>query len=747
MLPYALAIFSGAFLLFQVQPLIGKYILPWFGGGPGVWTTCLLFFQVVLLGGYAYAHLLSTRLRPRTQAIVHGVLLVAAMLMLPIAPSADWKLHVGGNPTAHILLLLAGTIGVPYFVLSATGPLLQQWFSVRHPGIAPYRLYALSNVGSLLALLSYPVFFEVKFARLTQANLWSAGFVVYVAFCGYCIWLRSRVRVDETESVTAAAEEAPTPSRVDRTLWIALPATASVLLLATTNKLCQDVAVIPFLWVLPLALYLLSFVICFDHARWYRRGVFAALLAIAIVVGFQLLAGGNQAPLWVQVSGYSFALFVACMFCHGETYRLKPAPRHLTSFYLALAAGGALGGLLVAVLAPAVFSDYRELPLGFWILSYLAGVVCFRHLSRSLAFGAGAGLMVSTFVLPWVRSRFDDQLTFGDEWLDLYRHFAPLLMLGLVVFLVSTLDFRSRSLLREWRPRVGGFVMFLSVAVGMTVIMQWRGTHRSAPIEASRNFYGTLKVYERNADDPVTHYYQLVHGATTHGLQFTAPERATWHTTYYGAKSGVGLAINQLPVLPGQRRIGLVGLGTGTLASYGARGDYFRIYDINPAVVNLARNRFTYLARCPANVDIVLGDARLSMEREVAGGQSQQFDLLALDAFSSDAIPVHLLTKESFALYLKQLKPGGVLAVHTSNRYLRLGPVVHRLADAFGLTAVTVYDDNEPEWWVYRTTWVLVTANHELLDAPEIVAATGWESMTHAPLWTDDHTSLFEVLR
>lgn len=292
MLPFALAIFTGAFLLFQVQPLIGKYILPWFGGGPGVWTTCLLFFQMLLLGGYAYAHWSATRLKPRTQAILHGALLLAAMFALPIAPGVFWKAHVAGNPTWHILLLLAGTIGLPYFVLSATGPLMQQWFSASNPGLSPYRLYALSNVGSLLALLSYPVYFEVEFTRLTQANMWSAGFVVFVALCGYCAWLMWRAKVavataDTAPSGSTVPDEADVPpTALDKFLWVALPATASVLLLATTNKLCQDVAVIPFLWVLPLALYLLSFVICFDHARWYVRGVFAALLALSIAVVF-----------------------------------------------------------------------------------------------------------------------------------------------------------------------------------------------------------------------------------------------------------------------------------------------------------------------------------------------------------------------------------------------------------------------------------------------------------------------------
>jgi hypothetical protein len=762
MLPYAFAIFTGAFLLFQVQPVIGKYILPWFGGGPGVWTTCLLFFQVLLLGGYGYAHWSSTRLKPRTQAIVHLVLLALAIATLPITPSEMWKAHIAGNPTWRILLLLGGTIGLPYFVLSSTGPLMQQWFSTTNRGVSPYRLYALSNIGSLLALLSYPVYFEVAFSRRTQANLWSAGLIVFAAACGYCairVWRAGAAPVVADPTVPEPSTEiAAHPSWGDKFLWVTLPAIASVLLLATTNKLCQEVAVIPFLWVLPLSLYLLSFIICFDHARWYSRGIFAALLVVGIAVVCQLLVAGNTVPMAIQITSYTGTLFVACMICHGEVYQLRPSPRFLTSYYLLLSAGGALGGLLVAVVAPAVFSDYHELQLGLWALSYLLGVLCFRQRSWSLAFGAGAGAMITTFVLPILRSRFDDGFSIMEEWLRFYRlptgSAFPVgqgfFIFGfLVLFVTAAFDPERRRLLREWRPRLVGFVMVLSVGLGIVLLVQARATQRQPIIAASRNFYGALKVFEYNADDPEDHYYLLLHGATTHGLQFTAPEKQMIPTTYYGENSGVGLAIKHLPRPAGERRLGLVGLGTGTLASYGTHGDYLRIYEINPAVERLARTRFQYLPRCAAKVDVIMGDARLSMEREIAAHESQQFDLLALDAFSSDAIPVHLLTKESFALYLQHLRPDGVLAVHTSNRYLDLRPVVERLAREFSLSVATIHDDDETSWWIYRTTWILVTKNKALLEEPEIRDVTDSPATYRRPppLWTDDHTSLYPILR
>ncbi len=759
-LPYALAIFTGAFLLFQVQPLIGKYILPWYGGGPGVWTTCLLFFQVVLLAGYAYAHFVTRHLKPRAQALLHGGVLIAAVMVLPIAPGEFWKTQVDGNPTWSILLLLAGTIGLPYLVLSSTGPLMQQWFSSIYPTVSPYRLYALSNVASLLALLSYPVFFEVKFTRHQQSTLWSATFVVFAALasvCAFQLWRLRRAEAAEPRSLEGSHEGglaresgAEGPTVQDKALWVALPAVASVLLLATTNKLCQEIAVIPFLWVLPLSLYLLTFVICFDHARWYVRPVVIPLAAVGIAVVYQIIPAGSSAPMGLQIAVYTAALFLACLFCHGELYRLKPPPRHLTSFYLAISAGGALGGLLVAIVAPAVLKDYHELPIGLAALVYLAGAICLVKRDRDLALGAGVGGMLATFALPAIATQLKDGLSFFDEWLLLYEFYGFFIFGGVLIFIGCVMDRQTRRVTREWQPRMAAFVMGLSVLAGIIVIAHWRKSYGADKVvDASRNFYGTLKVYEYQSDTPEETYHLLLHGATTHGVQFVAEDKAMRHTTYYGSSSGVGLALSHLATPPGQRRIGLVGLGTGTLASYGQPGDYLRIYEINPEVERLARRRFTYLERSPAKVDVIMGDARLSMERELEQGRPQKLDLLALDAFSSDAIPVHLLTKEAFALYLAHIKDDGVIAVHTSNRYLELQPVVERLAQEYNLIAVTISDDDEPEWWRYRTTWILVTRNAELINTPEInrVAELPDDSDDPKPLWTDDHASLYEVLR
>jgi spermidine synthase len=628
---------------------------------------------------------------------------------------------------------------------------MQQWFSQTNPGVSPYRLYALSNVGSLLALLSYPLYFEVHYPRQTQAAMWSVGLGLFVIFCGYCalkLWRGAPAPAADGAPAPAADEAAPAPiSAVDKLLWVALPMIASILLTATTNKLSQEVAVIPFLWVLPLSLYLITFIVCFDHARWYHRGVFTALAVLGIAAACQLMQVGNDAPMKLQIVAYTAALFIACMVCHGELYRLKPPPRQLTAYFLLIALGGALGGFFVAIVAPAIFSDYRELQLGLWLLSYALGVLCFRHRSRELALAAGVGLLAIAAGLPALRALFDDSPGLREEYVLFFKDRWIYITAAVAVLAATTLDWRRFKPSAEWTPRMGSFAMALSVGLGAFFVVTWEERSSTRTLSATRNFYGTLKVLDYYPGDAEDNYHLLLHGATTHGLQFTKPEKALIATTYYAETSGVGLAINALP--EGPRRLGLVGLGTGSLCTYGRKGDYLRIYEINPDVITLARTHFKYLDYCQAEVEIELGDARLVMEREVEAGKAQRFDLLALDAFSSDAIPVHLLTKEAFALYLQQIKPGGVIAVHISNRYLDLEPVVRKLAAHYNLHVATVSDDDAPDWWVYSTTWMLVTANPDFLAHETIKAAAEPEEAKpkDLPLWTDDFASLYAIMK
>jgi hypothetical protein len=689
MAAYALTIFLSAFLLFQVQPLIAKYILPWFGGGPGVWTTCMLFFQVVLLAGYGYAHASVRQLRPRGQVVLHCGLLLVSLVLLPIVPADAWKPDGNSDPTLRILVVLGASVGLPYLVLSATSPLMQQWFRRTNPGRSPYRLFALSNAGSLLALLTFPVWFETHYTRKTQAHLWGWGLMAYAigcAICGSQVWNAAPSATPSDQP----KEPAETTSLEKRILWWLLPACSSILLLATTNKICQDVAVIPFLWVLPLSLYLLSFIISFDSPRWYRRVPFAVGMMGAMAAICWALFQGTDLSIYLQVAIHSAGLFVCCMVCHGELYRLRPEPEQLTGFYLRISAGGAVGGVFVAVGAPLLFKDYFEL---HW------------------------GLLLCGLLFLWIH--FRDQL-------------------------------RTRDADYHWFHQATRLIFSFMLTVGLVVLagFLWRqGTKSSVDVvHTSRNFYGVLTVYEHNRDQPLEHHRLLQHGRITHGLQFLDPSQATWPISYYNEASGVAKAVHALP--SGQRRIGVIGLGTGTMAAYGRAGDSVHIYEINPQVKALATSWFNYLSNSPAKIEVAMGDARLSMERE----PPERFDLLVLDAFSSDAIPVHLLTREAFALYQRHMQTNGIIAVHVSNHYLDLEPVVANLAKAFNYRSATIdYEetDNEEEWWNYSSTWILLTRSEEVMKkivAGQLPALTKTKTK-RIPLWTDDFVSLFQILR
>ncbi len=681
MVAYGIAIFSGAFLLFQVQPLMGKYILPWFGGAPSVWTACLLFFQVALLGGYAYAHLSCQRLRPRAQVVTHLALLVLAIATLPITPNGQWQPHTTSNPTLQIILLLAVSVGLPYFALSATAPLLQHWLGYTHPGVSPFRLYALSNAGSLLALLSYPTCVESWLTRQAQATCWGAGLGVYALACvwaGLKVW---KTPDHDQRDRTEASLDSARPTNVQKLLWLLLPACASVLLLAITNKICQDVAVIAFLWVLPLTVYLLSFIICFDRPKWYDRRWYGPALALGLLAVCWTMTDHLPGSVPLQILIYTVGLFCCCMVCHGEVYRLKPAPTHLTSFYLMLAAGGALGGVFVAVIGPLLFADYLELHWGL--------VLC--------------GIL---FLVIW-----------GRELLNGKAH------LGLK---------------SAW---VGSVLL-----LGILTLVLWRDANRFQSVLSyqARSFYGVLKVFRYEHTDPAQAQVELMHGRIAHGMQFLHPSRASWPTLYYGPASGIGLAFELLP--PAPRHIGVVGLGAGTLAAYAKAGDRLRFYELNPEVEQVARTQFTFLKNSAGQSEVVLGDARLSLERE----SPQNFDLLVLDAFNGDAIPVHLLTREAFEVYQRHLKTNGIVAVHVSNASLDLEPVVINLAQKFGCQSVVVEQrETDVNRGLLPSTWVLLSWRSDFSSqtASRQNARPVTTARLQLPLWTDDFSGLFPILR
>lgn len=752
---YALTTFFGAFLLFQVQPLIGKFILPWYGGGPGVWTTCLLFFQGVLLGGYAYAHLATRLLRPRGQAVLHLALLAGAVALLPIVPNAAWKPQGGGDPTLQILALLSVTLGLPYFVLSTTGPLVQQWLSRTHPGQAPYRLYALSNAGSLLALLSYPFVFEAHLSRRAQALWWGVGLVGYALACGFCavrLWKSAPNQAEARPQPTSTSAPKPRPSPLVFLWWVLFPAATSMLLMAMTNKLCQDVAAIPFLWVVPLALYLLSFIICFDHPRWYQRTPFTFALIAALAGVTWAMFRGEAWPLWQQVVVYGGGLFICCLVGHGELYRLRPEPERLTSYYLMIAAGGVLGGVFVAVAAPLLFRGYFELHWGLLLCAFLFLLVCATE---------------GTFLLPprpdapptswkWMASLLP-LIVFGgldrlivrlgehaeglaEGWTTKAR---AVLWLLLALVVVSWIARRRYRTFRYWRLLACAWLVVGLEGLIAALGIDMRAFEREA-LQVSRNFYGVLSVRESGQPDDPKHYFLLKHGRIIHGLQCTDPQKVAWPTTYFGEASGVGLAFKALAA--GPRRLGVIGLGVGTLATYAAPGDSVRFYEINPEVKHLAETRFSFLSQCAGRVEVVLGDARLSLERE----PPQEFDLLALDAFSGDAIPVHLLTKEAFELYGRHLRTNGVIVVHITNHFLDLEPVILNLARHCGYEAVVVNSkEAEERWWLFEAKWMVLSRNAALLNSAALAAAAQPPSPSTrtVPLWTDDFASLFQILK
>ena len=666
---YAATIFLSSFLLFLVQPLIARLILPWFGGSAAVWTTCMLFFQALLLAGYAYAHLLEKKLtQGKLQPLVHTVLLAAAVAMLPIAPSEAWKPAGDDEPVSRILLLLAASVGLPYFLVASTSPLLQAWFARARPGENPYRLFALSNLASLIALVGYPFVVEPFLGGGEQVRLWSWGFAAFAVLCAFVAWLTPR-----GHRVVEAQGEAASVATPQVLLWLALSATGSVLLLAVTNHLTQNVASIPLLWLAPLTIYLLTFILAFEGRNWYRpRFLWPFVLVWLGGMAWLLVDADFHYDLPMQLGMFLPGLFLGCLFCHGELYRLRPAPQQLTMFYLIVSAGGALGGLLVAVVAPLAFDAYYELGIGITVLALLAAL-----------------------------------------------RFAPL-------------------------GRLPGLAS-LAVLMGVAACAAYDGFSYYRDVRVSeRGFYGVLRVKEYGSPGEPSHLRRLVHGTIMHGEQYL--ERRRFITTYYQEPSGIGLAIKSRQE-QGPIRVGVIGLGTGTIAAYGRRGDLYRFYDIDPRVVSLAKQEFTFLADSAAQVEVALGDARLSLEREAP----QNFDVLAVDAFSSDAIPVHLITKEALGIYLKHVKSDGIVAFHVSNRFLHLIPVVARLAKEQGAHAVLVNDDpdDEDESLRSRSDWVLVSRDRAALERPALVegGATEAEDRPEWRTWTDDYSNLIQILK
>ncbi|MCC6213217.1 MAG: fused MFS/spermidine synthase [Burkholderiales bacterium] len=681
---FAATVFTSAFLLFLVQPIIAKQILPWFGGNAAVWTVCMVFFQLVLLGGYAYADAVARKLSPRAQAIVHSLLLAASLAFLPILAAEGWKPDADTDPTARILLLLAMTIGLPYFLLSTTGPLVQAWFARSYPSATVYRLFALSNLASLVALIAYPPLIEPLASLQTQSYAWSGVYVVFAILCAASAWTAANgASPVARELVTGPNDKTSAPGASDYALWLGLSALGSLLLLAVTSHITQNVASVPFVWILPLVLYLLSFILVFDvgggrgRSGWYSRAWALPLLFVLIsAMAYYLSQTLGVMRIHYSIGLYCAGLFVACMFCHGELAAMRPAPRYLTRFYLMISIGGAAGGLFVGLAAPRIFSVYLELPLALIACAALASLLTWRT--------AAAARDRRLYAVPAVALA----VAGGAAW-------------------------------HAW---------------------EYLDYIRTDALVMTRNFYGTLRVKEYDRGEGPHSSRALVHGVINHGWQYTDPELRREPISYFGPGSGIARALDFYDGRP--RRVGIIGLGVGSFTAWGRSGDYFRVYELDPDVVKIAREQFWYLTDARAKVDVVTGDGRLSMERD----PPQKFDLISVDAFSSGSIPIHLLTREALRAYRRHLAPGGVIVYNVTNRFVNLAPQLKLVAEAEGMRILLIEDSPEDNKYS-GTSYVLVTENEQLVADKRFAHAADIEPIKGLETWTDGHNNLFKVVR
>ncbi len=694
MLNFALSIFLSAFLLFQIQPIISKTLLPWFGGTPSVWTSAMLFFEIALTGGYAYANWLVKRKTTQRQTIIHLILMGISVCLViylwnvwpsPITPASAWKPESITSPFLYIFFLLTISVGLPFFVLSTNSPLMQAWFSRKNPGRSPYWLYALSNIGSLLGLILYPVVIEPMLTIQSQGWIWAGGYLLFVLIAAY-----NALQLKRNVQATTPVENDPIPEVTQKLkkgsqfLWIVLSALACLMFLAVTNEIAQQVAVIPFLWVLPLGIYLFSFVLAFSSKRWYQRQIFTILFSLA-VGGLIYIYLNPLTNYVIQIIIYNFLLFTITMICHGELYALRPHASHLTRFYLMVSIGGAIGGIIVNLIAPFIFRGYWEFKIG-------------------LAF---VGIMLVILSFPRAQTRSA----------SIYR-----VLIGIMAMVVTS------SVI---------YLVFFST---------------SKDLFASRNFYGVVNVLQKEFGAEQHKANVLVHGTTIHGFQWLDANLRDTPTSYYSRESGVGLAIMSNPHYGNGLRVGVLGLGIGTLAAYGQPGDYYRLYEINPVIVDLANGDggfYSFIEDSQADTDIILGDARISLENELDSGLKNDFDILVLDTFSGDAPPVHLVTRQAFAIYLQNLAPDGLIAANISNNHLDFKPVFWQLAQFYDLEMAVLYGQPVDNPSAFPSIWVLLTRNPQLFEAPALAdkldRMDGYQ--TAIKLWTDDYSNLFQIIR
>lgn len=681
----AAVVFLGAFLLFLIQPTYSKYILPWFGGAPLVWATALVFFQTALLAGYAYTHWLIAKVSAGRQLALHGTLLLLSFLLLPVIPGDAWKPAGGDAPTWRILAMLVVTLGLPYILLASTSPLIQAWIARYRHQIVPYRMFSLSNFASLLGLLSYPFLIEPALGLDAQFRVWSWTYVVYAVALGGLLVLTARTVKLQPRQAIAAAHPMPandahgSATGTSQLLWIALAACPSILFLATTQHLTLDVAPVPFLWVIPLVIYLLTFVICFEFPELLnRRFLGFAAVASSTLVSFLVAVPFLVTDFRVELVIFCGSLFLMALFCHTELYARRPEPAHLTRFYLMTALGGAIGGSFVGLVAHHLFDGHYEIYVGL----------------------AGCALLV--FHTEWDRSREAN----GGNY---------------------TVGFSSATPL---------------CAAALAAALPFLAASRSE-LRSERNFFGSLRVVE-GREHGLPAWRQLDHGSTKHGLQFLRPDKRCIATTYFSADSGAGRLLTLLAQRKPALRVGIIGLGVGTLAAFSRESDRYVFYEINPLIERIAREDFGFLSECSQNVEVRLGDARVTMESEPLN----HYHALLIDAFSGDSIPTHLLTREAFHVYASHLAPGGVMAINISNRYLDLRPVVKAAAASAGFSSVFVATDSNDDHGAFEALWGILSRDPALFSEAQfrnLAARTAQPG--NEVLWTDDFSNLVRVLQ
>lgn len=690
-------VFLAAFLLFQVQPLVAKLILPLFGGGAAIWTACLFFFQAFLLLGYMYSHFVTKLNSMSKQAAVHAILLVASLYFLPVTLVEVDILSGVDSAMKEILLLLFMSVGIPFFMLASTGPIIQRWLTYLDIDKTPYKLYSLSNFGSLLALLSYPFLVEPSLTTEDQTYFWSIAYIGFVAvFLLFCLFMLRQKNLSLTSDRNAKSNSFRVKKEL--ILWLLLSAVGVILLVSTTNAMTQNIPPVPFLWILPLCIYLLTYIISFHSPKWYVRWYWFILFAIASFAAILLFFIGTQFDIITQVIFYSFILLSACMICHGELARLKPEVERLTLFYLCISIGGFLGSAFVVFVAQNIFSQFYEYPLAVFMVFVL---------------------FIFSIMLGYNRvNHITEQGNNGK---------------------IINMDFLAFS-------KIGSLVSSSAVMMILLPIIFFylNGLFNNNNIVSVRNFYGVLSVKDVVVNGETER--RLIDGTTSHGTQSLEPGQKQIPRSYYRDKTGISIAFRHLNE-NASIDAGFIGLGAGVLAAYGRKGDNFIFYELNPNVERIAYSHFTYLEDSRAKIDVILGDGRRSLAYELATSGSRKFQLLVIDAFTGDIIPMHLLTKEAFDLYWQHLVDDGILAIHISNRHLNLEPLVYGLAKSFD-KAVIIMETVAEYNGQHSAEWVLLSNSANSLNSRfDLIANKKSNTVIKTVFWTDNYSNLLSVLK